>query len=85
MSQASAGERLAAPVELAIMVKTNREAELLVNALIGLERSLRMEWITKGIPRDIGLADRLAVSRRLLQEEAGLVMTLKLRNETEAD
>ena len=52
-----------------------------MDALIQLERTLRNEWLTKGIPRDIGMADRLSVARRLLQEATGLVMRSKPLNE----
>jgi hypothetical protein len=85
MNQTSSVKRFALPLKFMLSVKTRREAWLLVATLIRLKGSLRRNWIKKGIPRDVGLADRLPVSRRLLQEQAGLVLTPNPLNETEVN
>jgi hypothetical protein len=60
------------PVSLSVAVKSKQQPDTLVFCLIRVERYLRRE-IPKGDLKHWDLADRLAVARRKLQEEAGLV------------
>jgi hypothetical protein len=60
-------------MKLTIEIKSPWEAEQVVDALIRLEQPLRDAWLAKGDMRGLGLADRVHVARRKLQEESGLV------------
>jgi hypothetical protein len=60
------------PVSFSVAVKSKQQAETLACCLIRVERYLRRR-IPKGDFTHSNLADRLAVARRKLQEETGLV------------
>jgi hypothetical protein len=64
------------PVSFSVGVKSKRQAETLACCLIRVERYLR-RGIPKGDFKHWDLADRLALARRKLQEEAGLVAVLR--------
>lgn len=61
------------PVTFTVAVKSKEQAATLACALIRVERYLRRK-IKHGDFKHWNLADRLAVSRRKFQEEAGLVL-----------
>jgi hypothetical protein len=62
------------PVSFTVGVKNRVQAEMLVRCLIHVERALRRP-IRRGDFRNMYLADSIAVARRKLQEDAGLVAT----------
>ena len=79
-------------MKLTIKIETPWEAERVVDALIRLEQPLR-EAVRTGDMQGLGLADRVHVARRKLQEDAGLVAgiqrisdlaTGKVKGQTEA-
>lgn len=79
-------------MKFTIKIETPWEAERVVDALIRLEQPLR-EAVRTGDMQGLGLADRVHVARRKLQEDAGLVAgiqrisdlaTGKVKGQTEA-